>query len=135
LTNIIIINNKNKKKEKKIMKTLFAGNHLLAKSLLDDFFTDDFKFHNKSEFINKDNDYSLIFQVPGLGKEDISVKIEDNKLIIEGENDEDYAIKIRKVYSLPTGVKENKISAEVKNGILKIILPKEKSKAIEIKIE
>jgi len=117
------------------MKTLFAGNHLLAKSLLDDFFTDDFKFHNKSEFINKDNDYSLIFQVPGLGKEDISVKIEDNKLIIEGENDEDYAIKIRKVYSLPTGVKENKISAEVKNGILKIILPKEKSKAIEIKIE
>ena len=119
--------------EKNFMKTLF-GPTFVTKALLDDLFTDEFTIHNKSEFINKDNEFLLIFQVPGLGKEDISVKIEENRLIIEGENDEEYSVKLRKVYKIPSGVKETEISAEVKNGILKILIPKEQPKALEIKI-
>lgn len=87
----------------------------------------------------------------GIKPEDIDISIEENLLVVKGKSEEekeekkkDYFHKeIRKgsfersVY-LPAKVKENKVNAEFKNGMLKIVLPKvveKKSKKVKIKIK
>lgn len=117
------------------MKKTFIYSTALTNSLLDDLFNDDFILRNKTDFIDKDNKFLLVYQVPGLGKEDISVKVEEDRLIIEGENDDDYSSKLRRIYKIPNGIKVNDITAEVSNGILKVNLPKEKPKQVKITVE
>lgn len=92
---------------------------------------------------------------PGMNPENLSVKIEDNLLIINGETEEKseegkeekgyYRKEIRRdaferVVRLPANIDADNINAKHKNGILKVEIPKiekqiEKGSEIEIEAE
>ncbi|KAL6348776.1 hypothetical protein AAG906_033432 [Vitis piasezkii] len=70
--------------------------------------------------------------MPGLGKEDVKVSVEQNTLIIKGEggkeseNDET-GRKYTSRIDLPANLyKFDEIKAEMKNGVLKVVVPKVK---------
>jgi HSP20 family protein len=97
----------------------------------------------------KDN-YVVKAELPGLSKDDVSVTLEDNYLTIRGEKkpeSEDkganYHHKERtygsfsRTIGLPTTVDAQKISAQFKDGVLQVTLPKSeaaKPKQIEVKV-
>lgn len=94
---------------------------------------------------------SLIFtaEVPGFEKKDISISIEDGVLSISGErslerkDDEYHRIERRygrfeRSFTLPRNVDPDKISANLKNGLLVLTLPKReeaKPKQIDIQVQ
>lgn len=88
--------------------------------------------------------------VPGLKGDDIDVEVEDNHLRISGKREEvkekkeknHYAREIQRgsfqrVVPLPTAVQKEKVDAEYKNGVLRVVLPKlegETSGRIKVKV-
>jgi HSP20 family protein len=98
------------------------------------------------------NDAILVYaEIPGVNKDDIKVKIHNDVLTISGERKEpelpekanciirerEFSKFIRSV-RLPYPVDVNKVSAEYKDGILKITLPKKeefKEKEIQVSVE
>ncbi|KAE9620206.1 putative small heat shock protein HSP20 [Lupinus albus] len=83
----------------------------------------------------KETDDALLLRVdmPGLGKENVNVSVEQNTLIIkgagdkEGENDEENIRRYSSRIDLPEKhYKIDQIKAEMKNGVLKVIVPKMK---------
>ncbi len=98
-----------------------------------------------------DKAYVIEIDLPGIKKEDIEITTEDNVLTISGERkytdevkEEDY-YKIESAYgkfsrsfTLPEKVDADKITAESKNGVLEVVIPKvqekdKQPKKIEIK--
>lgn len=98
-----------------------------------------------------DNRYSLEVELPGLTEKDVEVKVEGNLLTLSSkkieekeEKKKDYVLKERRSYNfsrsfvLPENVEPDKISAEFKNGLLLIDVPKAekaKPKLLEIKVK
>ena len=96
--------------------------------------------------------YHVEVDLPGIKKEDVDIKIEDNTLLISGERkvksevkEEDY-YKVEssfgtfsRSFSLPNEIDIENIRAESQNGVLEVIIPKlktagvDKVKKIEIK--
>ncbi|MBP9749356.1 MAG: Hsp20/alpha crystallin family protein [Candidatus Pacebacteria bacterium] len=86
--------------------------------------------------------------VPGIEADKIDVSVEGNYLRICGRREEEKEKKTKQFYSkeihrgsferalrLPSAVNETKVSAEYKDGLLKIILPKlEEKKAGKVKV-
>lgn len=75
--------------------------------------------------------------MPGLGKEEVRVKVEQNTLVIKGESreeeegeEEEEEIDRRRYSSRidlpPSWYKIEDIKAEMKNGVLKVMVPKVK---------
>jgi HSP20 family protein len=97
----------------------------------------------------KDGDFHVEIDMPGVKKEDIDVRVDNNILTVSGERKmkkevrkKDYYLmessfgRIERSFSLPKGIDQNKISAQYKDGRLMIDLEREeslKSKAIEVK--
>lgn len=86
---------------------------------------------------------SLIIEmhIPGIPPDDIAVEVSNNYLIVKGSREEEKEKKDKHFYqkeikrgmfertlSLPAKVIADEAVAEFKNGILKVILPKEKIK-------
>jgi HSP20 family molecular chaperone IbpA len=79
-------------------------------------------------FINEtETNIELKVEVPGYGKEDLSIKALDDTLTIISK-DEKLFYKI----TIPKSINTFKISAECEKGILKLIFPKKNSKEITI---
>ncbi|XVE56381.1 hypothetical protein DITRI_Ditri04bG0004600 [Diplodiscus trichospermus] len=88
---------------------------------------------------------NLRIDIPGLGKEDVKVSVEQNTLIIKGESakkseDEGSSGRYTSRISLPEKIyKMDQIKAEMKNGVLKVVVPKineeEKSNVIQVQID
>jgi HSP20 family protein len=83
-----------------------------------------------------DDMVSLIFEVPGMDKGDIKIVVEDNILTVSGEREftdeksEDNFVRAEIVDA-------EKVSADYKNGLLEVNLPKKeekKPKQIEVKV-
>ncbi len=90
-------------------------------------------------------------ELPGVKKEDLKVKLEDNKLTILGEkkncseNDKNRNFYNRerifgtfeKVFTIQTEINNDNIKAEFENGVLSVIVekfvPEKKERTIEIK--
>lgn len=96
---------------------------------------------------NNDNVVAMI-ELPGMRKDDIEISLHDGMLTISGErrtetNDgekaersERYIGKFRRSITLPTRVDANKVSANYKDGILTVTLPKaEEAKPKQIKVD
>lgn len=96
-----------------------------------------------------ENSLVVTAEIPGVSEKDIDVRIENNQLVIKGERkfeketkEENYH-RIERIYgnfyrsfSLPNTVDHEKVKAEYKNGVLKIVLgKKEEVKPKQIKIE
>lgn len=97
-----------------------------------------------------DDAYKVEFDLPGIDKNDVKVKFEENTLTVSGErksetkSDENNYHRVERAYGsfcrsvrLPKNVNSQKINASFKNGVLEITLPKAeevKPKEIEISI-
>lgn len=85
-----------------------------------------FATHDSKE---NDEDYELKLNVAGLGRKDIDLSVEDNKLVVKSNNDD---IFLDKKFELPRNVNEERIKAEVSKGLLKVIIPKKDKVKIQI---
>ena len=90
---------------------------------------------NKSHWVseNKDGDYQLVIEMPGIDKKDAKFVIEGPILTVEGETGE---YKYHQTLDLPKDTDASKCVVSMKNGIAKVTLPKlEPQKAIQIHIQ
>jgi HSP20 family protein len=97
------------------------------------------------------NEYLIKAELPGLTKENVKVKVEDRVLEITGERKEEKEEKdkkhhriersygsFRRSFSLPEDSSGEKVTADFKDGVLKVHLPKdqtEKPKSVEVKVD
>jgi HSP20 family protein len=100
------------------------------------------------DIFENENEIVIKADLPGMEAKDIELGLENNVLTVKGErrfeketNEENYHRvereygRFSRSFSLPTAVNEEKITAEFKNGLLKIALPKKeevKSRLIKI---
>ncbi|KAK1436806.1 hypothetical protein QVD17_02589 [Tagetes erecta] len=97
-------------------------------------------------FKEKDESYIIKFQMPGLSKEDVKITVEDGMLFIRGEHkDEEEGSEDDEFWStasygfyntslmLPEDAKVEEIKAEMKDGVLHVVIPKDETKKKEIK--
>jgi HSP20 family protein len=96
-----------------------------------------------------DKEITIDVELPGIDKKDVKVEVKDNTLSISGERkgekktkDNDYCRierhygKFERTFSLPDTVLSDKTSAEYKDGVLTLTLPKsEKALPKEISID
>ena len=96
---------------------------------------------------NNDNVVAIV-ELPGMRKEDIEISLHDGTLTIGGERKsetdgngenaartERFTGKFRRTITLPTRVDANKVSANYKDGILTVTLPKaEEAKPKQIQV-
>ena len=100
--------------------------------------------------VSEDNEAMTISaELPGLQKEDVKIKVRDGVLTISGEKkfeeekrkDNYYRIErsygtFLRSFSLPTTFDQDNIKAEMKDGVLKLIVPKKpEAKEKEIKVQ
>jgi len=91
----------------------------------------------KTDIAETEQAYELQVTLPGIAKEDISIEINENKLLIKGERKIKTDIegkkyhKVESVYGtfersfvLPKNSQVNEISAKNENGILTVVIPK-----------
>jgi len=97
----------------------------------------------------KDGDFHIEVDLPGVKKEDIEVKIDNNILTVSGVrkmkkevNKSDYYLmessfgRFERSFTIPKGIDQNRVNAEYKDGRLTIDLVKEESlkpKSVEVK--
>lgn len=98
-----------------------------------------------------ENQYVVKVELPGVTKDDVKITIQENVLTIRGEKKQETETKdsnfhrversygsFQRSFSLPTHVKNEKIEASYKDGILTVTLPKAeeaKPKQIEVKVK
>ena len=101
-----------------------------------------------------DKNYELELSVPGLTKDDLSLRVDsENNLVIEmvkkeekkeEKKDRHYlrhefsTLQFKQMFSLPENIKRESITAKVEHGILTVVLPKftdEEKQALSQKIE
>lgn len=99
------------------------------------------KLTTTPQITKTDEDYQLYLAVPGLTKDDLKISVKDNILSIsykeEKTDDKSYSFirSFKKSYNIPDNVDEKQINGSVENGVLEIILPKNKKKNTERLIE
>ena len=130
--------------------TIVKRHNSMFPTLLNDFFTRDWLDFNNSNFsttnstlpaVNikeSDDDYQIEVAAPGMKKEDIEIKFENDQLSISSENKEENKVEegeytrkefsyqsFHRTFNVPQKeVDGEKISAIYNNGILSITLPK-----------
>ena len=86
-----------------------------------------------------ENDDALVVkaELPGFSKEDITVELKDNTLMLKGERKRETEVKegdyhrmertygaFQRSFALPTTVDQQKVTAAYKDGVLELSLPK-----------
>jgi len=125
-------------------------------NMLDDFFTEGWPFRRslladtfKVDVQEKDNEYIIEAELPGVNKDEVTVEVEEGVLKIavhkeekKEEKDKNYIHRERKTTSMErnmslVGAKSEGVNAKLDNGVLKITVPKEeKAKtAVSVKVE
>ncbi|MCX6151675.1 MAG: Hsp20/alpha crystallin family protein [Ignavibacteriales bacterium] len=100
------------------------------------------------DIFETEEDFTLIANMPGVKKENVKIKIEDNSLLVMGKVDyenmlnrnyvlnESQAGNFYRKFQISESIDDSKIAAKLENGQLNIHLPKHeraKPKNIEIK--
>ena len=100
------------------------------------------------DVIERENDFVVTVDLPGVEEKDLDLAIADNVLTLKGEKRGSHETKEAKVYrketwegsfqrtvSLPHGTDVNAIEAEIHDGVLRITLPKkEEAKPRQISV-
>lgn len=92
------------------------------------------------DIAEQENEYVLVLETPGVKKEDVKLNVEDNVLTIIGERknlqlpekvswirNEISTGAFTRTVKLSQNINAEKISAELNDGILKIVLPKKEA--------
>lgn len=88
--------------------------------------------YNSSFEVTEDNDaYFLSIDLPGFEKKEISISLKKDELNISAKSDKKQR---SKSITLPSDTDTGKISANLKNGVLKITVPKAKESSLVISI-
>lgn len=103
------------------------------------------------DIAERDEDYLVKVELPGVNKDDVKITLQDNVLTIRGEKHQENESKdsryhrvertyggFQRSFVLPSAVKSEKIDASYKDGILTVSLPKAeeaKPKQIEVKVK
>lgn len=128
------------------------ADHFFGKDLFTGLFSDGADYSVPAVNIKEtDKAYEIEMAIPGLGKDDINLKLENNILTISSSQNEEKEEKngnytkrefsykaFSRSFSVPEEVNSDKIKASHKNGVLQVELPKmeksegQKSKSIKI---
>ena len=108
--------------------------------VMDRFFDDSPAYHSRTpvaDVSENDSEYTMEVELPGLTEKDVEVKVENSLLTVSSKKEESekkdekgYLIRERsrfeftRAFSLPKEVDSEKIKAEFKNGLLRLVLPK-----------
>jgi len=111
----------------------------------------DRNFSPAIDVIESENDYSVVCELPGIEKKDIDLTLASNVLTIKGSKKDDSEEKKGKYFKketwtgsfqrtlpLPAAVNADMISADLKDGVLTVRLPKKeeaKPRSIDVKIK
>ena len=89
------------------------------------------------DILDKETTCEIAAEVPGIGPDNLEVKIVDGRLLIKGEkkdswekNESDCHLSERhygafeRSFSLPEGIDPDKIEASLSNGVLTVVVPK-----------
>lgn len=89
------------------------------------------------DLMETDNEVQVTMDAPGMKPEEIDIEVSGNTVRIRGEHKEEKEEKGRKFHrierrtgmfdrmvGLPCNVKEDKVAAEFKDGVLRVMLPK-----------
>jgi HSP20 family protein len=100
-----------------------------------------------SSVYEKDDNVVIPLEMPGVKKDDLDLRIEENRLLIHGDTpggaDGTYLIRERQhgafhmEYTIDETIDRDKVSAELKNGVLQVVLERkqsEKPKLIKVKV-
>lgn len=88
-----------------------------------------------SELSEHEDHYLLRVEVPGLGPENLEVRLDGDQLVVEGEKKEEKRTKhlseivygrIYRAYLLPKDAKKEGIEAKLHKGVLEVRIPREK---------
>lgn len=101
------------------------------------------------DIYEKDGNYVVKADMPGVEEKDLNVEIKDNILTLSGKKEEEKESQDKnyhrvertsgsftRTFSIPEGVEADQIKAEYKKGVLTVTLPKSKKaepKKIEVK--
>jgi HSP20 family protein len=90
----------------------------------------------ETKIAKTETEYIIQLAIPGLTKDDLKISTKEGILKIsfeqnEGEQKSYFVPSFVKSYTIPDDVKEKDIIGKVENGILTLILPIDKKKAIE----
>jgi HSP20 family protein len=103
------------------------------------------------DLVEKEKEYEITAELPGMDEKNVEISVANGMLTIKGEKREekeekkkDYFLSerrygsFRRSFRLPDGVDAGKIEAAIKNGVLKVTLPKtaeaqKPEKKIEVK--
>lgn len=96
-----------------------------------------FTWAPRMDVFEKDGQLVVKAEVPGVSKDDIRITVQDGDLVIEGERKSESEVKEDAYYrlersygsfyrrlALPTGVNPDAITAEYKDGVLEVRIPK-----------
>ena len=120
-------------------------------SVIDGFFNNSgyaYTRHPKYNVIENEKEYSVLMEIPGIDKKDVSIECDNDVLTIS--NSKEYSkdsdthfnrfesLEVNKSFYLSEDVDAKKIDAQLKNGILEITIPRKtpiKTKAKKIAIK
>ncbi|MBD0372854.1 MAG: Hsp20/alpha crystallin family protein [Pyrinomonadaceae bacterium] len=101
-----------------------------------------------ADVYNLDEEYLILVDLPGLSRDALNISLNDDRLFIRGERAADMEPQgrterptgkfLRKFGPLPPTVDQKSVSAEYKDGVLRIRLPKrmeQKQRRVEIKVQ
>lgn len=94
----------------------------------------------------KDDEFVVVLAVPGYGEDQLNLSIDENVLEIRGQSrsNSEHEVYLRREirqlpfryrFELPERAQAEKISAELKSGLLTITIPLQPKKVIPVKIQ
>lgn len=108
--------------------------HVYFPSFTQPFFSDLEERASASRIEETEHSYLIQLDLPGVKRDDLKISIESQHLIVEGQRKNRGAL--RKVYSLPDDVDQDRIDAQLSDGVLELALHKKeqaKPKTVAIK--
>ncbi|MEM1296308.1 MAG: Hsp20/alpha crystallin family protein [Verrucomicrobiota bacterium] len=95
----------------------------------------------RADFFEGPDGFHTVFELPGVSKDDVNLELENSVLRVNGtlkekRGEDETSYEFSRSLALPDEVDAAKISAEMKDGLLTIDLPKReetKARSIEIK--
>jgi HSP20 family protein len=121
------------------------------RNLIDTLFGDDFfnfgstagidDYSVRTNVSTTDEEYRIDVVAPGLSKDDLTVKVENDQLCISYDNENTdktervYYRSFSRVWKLPTDVAATSVRADYKQGILSVFVPRETPATTSITID